>query len=111
MELGTFGAVFTFAIHLEETSAKFYEEAIGVLESPEVKNLFASLGTGVRKRKKKVKKTRQEFVRESILMYVTDLKQSDYEVTVEPLQGVGDQTLLEKALELEENSHKFYSDA
>lgn len=111
MELGTFGAVFTFAIQLENISTKFYEEAVGVLESPEAKKLFTSLGIGVRKRKKKVEKTRQEFIRESILVHVTGLKQSDYEVKVSSLQGIKDHQLLVKALELEKNSYHFYWDA
>jgi len=111
MELGTFGSVFTFAIQLEKISSKFYEEVVGVLESPEAKNLFTLLGTGGRKRKKKLEKTRQEFVRESILVHVTGLKRSDYEVKAGPSQGIGDQQLLETALELEENSYQFYRDA
>lgn len=111
MELGTFGAVFTFAIQLEKKSSKFYEEAVSVLESPEAKKLFTLLGTGVRKRKKKVEKTRQEFIRECILVHVTGLKRSDYEVKVGSLQCIGDQQLLETALELEENSYRFYKEA
>ncbi|MFQ5819323.1 MAG: hypothetical protein ACE5I5_04990 [Candidatus Heimdallarchaeota archaeon] len=111
MELGTFGAVFTFAIQLEKISSRFYDEAVGVLESPEAKNLFTLLGTGVRKRKKKVEKTRQEFIRESILVHVTGLNRGDYEVKLDSLQGIKDQQLLEKALELEENSIQFYRNA
>ncbi len=111
MELRTYGAVFTFAIQLEKISSKFYEEAVGILESPEAKNLITLLGTGIKTRKKKVEKTRQEFIRESILVHVTGLKRSDYEVKLGLLQDLGDQQLLEKALELEENSYQFYRDA
>ncbi|MFQ6124996.1 MAG: ferritin family protein [Candidatus Heimdallarchaeota archaeon] len=111
MELGTFGVVFAFAIYLEEKSAKFYEEVTSILESPEARNLLTLLGTEVKKRKKKLGKTRQEFIRESILVHVTGLKRSNYEVKVGLLQDIGDQQLLKKALELEENSYQFYKDA
>ena len=111
MELGTFGAVFTFAIHLEENSAQFYEDAVGVLESLEAKKLFSSLGAGARKRKKKVERARQEFVREAILVHVTGLSQNDYLIELESLHGMKEHQILEAALAIEKNRQRFYNNA
>ncbi len=111
MELRTFGAVFTFAIQLEEATMKFYEDATGIIESNIAKKLVTSLGNGAKKRKRKVERTRQELVREMILIYVTDLKQSDYLVKTGSIQDTNTQHLLEKALELEKNNQRYYTDA
>jgi len=111
MELGTFGAVFTFAIQLEEVSAKFYENASEFIESDDVKNTFSSLAAGAKKRMKKVARTRQEFVREAILVHVTDLNKNDYLIELKPIQDMEKRQILENAIKVEQNNQRFYNDA
>lgn len=111
MELETFGAVFTFAIQLEETSVKFYENAIELVESDEVKNTFTTLAAGANKRIKRVVRTRQEFVREAILVHVTDLHKNEYLIELKPIQDMENHQILEYAIKIEQNNQRFYNEA
>ena len=80
MELGTFGAVFTFAIQLEEKTKQIYEDAIGAIESNKCNYVLSTLQVGIKKRIRKLERARQEFVREAILVHVSGLNKNDYTI-------------------------------
>ena len=111
MELETFGAVFTFAIQLEEASAKFYENAIELIESDDVKKSFSVLVAETKKRIKRVVRIRQEFVREAILVHVTDLHKNDYLMALKPILDMKSHQILENAIKIEQNIQRFYNEA
>ena len=111
LELVTFGAVFTFAIGLEETAIQYYKAACEAIESPEVKTQCTSLQTGAIKRKKRVERIRRELVREAILVYVSGLDQNNYLIEFDSLQDKDDHQILEIALTIEKNNQRFYNDA
>jgi rubrerythrin len=111
MELETFGAVFSFAIQLEEASAKFYENAIELIESDDVKSTISALTAGTIKRIKRVVKTRQEFVREAILVHVADLHKNDYLLELKPIHGMKGHQILDIAIKIEQNNQRFYNEA
>ena len=103
MELGTFGAIMSFALDLEQRAADYYEQA-----APDAA-LFAELAKGTRKRLKRVERARREGVAEMILESITGLDSDDYAVELNTDADATTQT--EQAKVLEESSAQFYRDA
>ena len=105
MELGTFGAIMSFALELEERASRFYEEAAkGRLEET-----FRQLAQTSRKRLKRLERARRELVSEMILESITGLDGDDYRVD---LRSGGDEAgLVCQAEALEDAAVCFYQDA
>jgi hypothetical protein len=69
MGLGTFGAIFKFAIEFEQACAKYYRE---------VGDEWTSLAAGAHKRAARLECVRREMVTEMILEPLTDRRSEDY---------------------------------
>jgi len=104
MDLGTFGAILSFGMKLEEQTTSFYEGgAKGSLEEG-----FATLARGSRKRLKRLERNRREGVAEMILEPITGLDGDSYQVSLDPQADEAE--LLRQAKALEENAVRFYQD-
>ncbi len=105
MDLGTFGAILSFGMKLEEQTTSFYEGgAKGSLEEG-----FATLARGSRKRLKRLERNRREGVAEMILEPITGLDGDSYQVSLDPQADEAE--LLRQAKALEENAVRFYRDS
>ncbi len=105
MDLGTFGAILSFGMKLEEQTTSFYEGgAKGSLEEG-----FATLARGSRKRLKRLERNRREGVAEMILEPITGLDSDSYQVSLDPQTDEAEQ--LRQAKALEENAVRFYRDS
>lgn len=111
MELGTLGAVLAFAIKLEGHSAQFYEEAASLAKESPASDVFLSLAEARRKRKELLQRSRRENINEMLLEPIVGLKGSDYLMETELSSKMGYYDVLQLAMELEENSRRFYLDA
>ena len=102
MELGTFGAIVSFAMALEEQAASFYEQETAARPA----ELFDELARGSRKRLRRLERARREMVAEMILESISGLETENYSPEV---NSGGD--LLPQARALEEAAARFYRDA
>jgi rubrerythrin len=101
MELGTFGAIMSFAMKIEEKAISFYERADLDLPS----DLLQELARGNQKRFKRVERARREGVAEMILESIRGLNSDNYQ-----FQTISD-SHLEEASRIETLSKQFYLDA
>jgi rubrerythrin len=105
VELGTFGAIFNFALELEQQSVAFYTDAArGTLEE-----VFNDLARGARKRIERLERTRREGVAEMILESITGLDGDNYHLELAP--AADEASLLAQATSLEGAARRFYLDA
>ena len=101
MQLGTFGAIFSFALELEQQAVDFYESAAqGSLEAT-----FTGRAEKGRKRISRLERARQEQVAEMILESIVGLDGDDYPIQPEAGEAVA------QAIELEETLRRYYVDA
>ncbi len=106
MQLGTFGAILSFAIELEKQAREFYQQASAAYPG---QRLFAQLYRSARKRASRMERTRREGVAEMILESITGLDSDEYQVEL-----AGNETFddwLSQAEALEVNAQRFYQDA
>lgn len=111
MELGTLGAVLAFAIRFEGQSAEFYQEAALMAKDSPAEEVFQSLGESKRKRKKRLEKSRREYVNEMLLEPIEGLNGNEYQTGSEPTSDMDFHAALRIATALEENSQRLYLDA
>jgi rubrerythrin len=102
MQLGTFGAIFSFALELERQAADLYEH----IERSSPAEAFTGRAERVRKRIKRLERMRREAVTEMILEVITGLEDDDYR-----MKRLSEADVLAQAMELEGNLHRFYLDA
>jgi hypothetical protein len=103
MELGTFGAIISVALELEQQTYVYYEK----LKQTNLFDHTSQLLNGSQKRISRLVRIRQELVTEMILEPITGIESSDYELSI--TQGLDDVGQLEQAILLERNLHSFYS--
>jgi len=102
-ELGTFGAIISFALELENQAIGFYDSLCETTPSL----LFSQLLKGAQKRLGRLKRIRQELVIEMILEPITGVEKIDY--VLELSETSNGSQLLEQAKILEENMGNFYT--
>jgi rubrerythrin len=103
MELGTFGAIISFALELEEQTFNYYEN----IKLKGLSNLTSQLLSGSQKRIRRLVRIRQELVTEMILEPITGVDRGVFEVSTS--QRSDEVGLLNQAILLEENLHNYYS--
>jgi len=109
MELGTVGAILTYAIRLEGHSVDFDEQAASATGDEPTREVFLSLAEAKGKRKKVVERSRREFVNEMLLEPIEGLEGSDGLFEMLPLPGLNQRRLLRLARGLEEDCQRQYS--
>ena len=111
MELGTAGAVLTYAIRLEGHGGDFYEQAASLTQGSPTGEVFLSLAEARKKRQKVVERSRREFVNEMLLEPIEGLEGSDSLLEIGQSLGQDPSAALQLAKELEEGSQRQYGDA
>jgi hypothetical protein len=109
MELGTVGAVLTYAIRLEGHSVDFYEQAASTTGDEPTREVFLFVAEAKRKRKKVVERSRREFVNEMLLEPIEGFEGNDDLLETLPLPDLDRRGLLQLAKELEEGIQRQYS--
>jgi rubrerythrin len=102
MKLGTFGAILSFALQMEQRTASFYQTVAQDYPG----ELFTDLARRARKRVTRLERARREGVAEMILEPITGLDGDDYSIVLDP-----EAVPAEQALALEEAAARFYRDA
>ncbi len=105
MELGTFGAILTFAAEWEGEVAGWY----GLHTEGAHAGRLATLAAAARRREARLRRTRQEGVSEMILVPISGLDAARY--LVPPCPPQASEPPLEGARRLEEARRRFYEDA
>ena len=104
MQLGTFGAILTHAIELEEQAVSFYESVPEQVQGP-----FGELAQDSRKRLTRLERARREGVTEMILEPITGLDSEAYQLDLGPDSACAEP--LQQARAQEELLSRFYQDA
>jgi rubrerythrin len=105
MNLGTFGAILSFGIDLENQAVDFYAQAAASTST----GLYSKLARGAKKRAKRLERTRRELVAEMILEPISGLEGDDYIVDLET--DSDPDAVKKKALTLEESCLRFYTES
>ena len=101
-ELGTFGAIITFAVALEEQAEEFYKGLIHAKFPQAVDEMLR----GSSKRINRLKRIRQELVTEMILEPINGISGGDY--WVDRPDSFEDANIVGQAISVEKNLSKFY---
>ena len=103
MELGTFGAIISFALDLELQVAEYYGNHIEVVFS----RIDSKLLENSPKRVNRLKRIRQELITEMILEPITGVDSDDYSISI--LEETIEAGVLHQAIRLNDNMRRFYS--
>lgn len=102
MELGTFGAILTYAIDFEGKITRFYASASQA--GAEAAGTFGQLAQEGEKRLKVLERTRRECVAEMILEPITGFRSEDYEINADDLG----EDPVKRAREIEKLAVEYY---
>lgn len=105
-EIRNFSSVIRYSLCLEEACVDFYEKAAEL--KTDAADLLKSLAKDHKKRINLLEETRQEKLNEMILEPITGVEREAYLPDVELKESSED--VLQKAIALEENAQKFYTD-
>lgn len=111
-ELGSFGAIISHAIKLEESSAGHYREILDSVSEEGLKDFLGNIISENEKNGKKLGRLRQKYINEMILEPITGFRSEDYEVNGIAVDGqAGKDDVINKIIDVEETVIKFYKDA
>lgn len=110
MELGTFGAILSFALEFEEGLSKFFAAA-AEKASGQAAEVFDDLAKAGSKRLKALERTRRENVAEMILEPITGFCSGDYSCDTSAPADADDAALVRQALQLEKTAVQYYTTA
>ncbi len=111
MELGTFGAIMTFALEVEDEVTSFYESAKQKVKGRDLTSIFDSLAVRGQKRIKTIERIRRENVTEMILEPISGLNSDAFKPKTSIPETHDDNTLREMAKEIEKSLQAFYTQA
>lgn len=111
MELGTFGAILTFALEFEGKISRFYSDAAEAVGAGEVSEKFRELAAAGEKRLKVLERTRRECVAEMILEPIRGFRSEDYPLDTDVAGGTDAKDLLRRALAIQDTAVGYYSTA
>lgn len=107
MELGTFGAILTYAIDFEGKITRFFTAAAQSSAAGPAAPTFGQLAQEGERRLKVLERTRRECVAEMILEPIAGFRSEDFEVKA--TAGGSGSDLLKQAAEVEVLAEKYYS--
>lgn len=110
MELGTFGAILSFALEFEEGLNKFFAAA-AEKASGNAAEVFDDLAKAGNKRLKALERTRRENVAEMILEPITGFCSEDYPCDTNVPADADNAALVRQALQLEKTAVQYYTTA
>ncbi len=110
MELGTFGAILSFALEFEEDLSKFFAAAAEKASGQEAE-VFGDLASAGNKRLKALERTRRENVTEMILEPITGFCSEDYPCETQVAANADSAALVSQAIQLEKTAVQYYTTA
>ena len=111
MELGTFGAILTFALEFEGKITDFFTAAADAAGEGDAAEVFGDLAKAGGKRLKAIERTRRENVAEMILEPIADFRSEDYALDVDVPAGATAAALVEQAAGIEKTAQAYYTAA
>ena len=108
MNLGTTGAIFSFALKREAEIGVFYSTYLSIIDSSKLRDAFVLLKKEQQKRERLLNRFRRENVTEMILEPIHDFESESFELTTTIQESLDDSILHEHAIKVEENSHSFF---
>jgi rubrerythrin len=108
MELGTFGAILSYALEFEGTITDFFTSAAKAASTGEAGEAFSALAKEGEKRLKVLERTRRENVAEMILEPIADFRSEDYPLKAKISAGASVADWVKQALAMETVAVKYY---
>jgi len=108
MELGTTGAILSFALERESMISAFYKKYSSQVGSAGLKDAFSSMQRAQKKREKLFTRFRRENVTEMILEPIHGFERDPYELSLEDDGDLDDSAIRQTAIEIEESSRSFF---
>ena len=108
MDLGTTGAILSFALALEERKGAFYSKHVAEVHNPSLRQAFEEIQRDQRKRERILSRFRRENVTEMILEPIHGFDSDEFELTISSEELHDDTTLQKSAIKIEENSQSFF---
>jgi rubrerythrin len=106
--LNSFGSILSFAVELEDSLRRYYDQASGV-SSDDLAELFENYVRKSGKRKQRLISIRQDNVTEMVLEPISGLDAANYELTLKMPTSAGE--AIAQAIELEQRAERFYTEA
>lgn len=111
MSLTTVGIILNFAIDLEASAAAFYETAITITQTQDLKSLFEALIIQGQSRIQTLMQFRRQLSIDQKKAAVMGVNSQQYRPKTECPPGCPDSQLIQLALALEQQIYDFYQDS
>ncbi|MFX1578174.1 MAG: hypothetical protein ACFFBJ_00895 [Promethearchaeota archaeon] len=111
MELGTTGAILSFALERESKIGAFYKKYVSQVKDSGLKEVFESIQKAQKKRERLLTRFRRENVTEMILEPIHGFEREPHELDLTHESIVDDSILQQIAIKIEESSHSFFREA
>jgi rubrerythrin len=111
MDLGTTGAILTFALELEKDIGGFYSRALPEVSNANLKQAFGEIQRAQRKRERLLSRMRRENVTEMILEPIHGFDSDAFEIAILSKGPQDDSFLKESAIGIENTLQSFFSRA
>jgi hypothetical protein len=111
LDLGTFGAIMKFALELENSVNKFYDETSKQAKDPAFVGLLENMVTRGKKRLKTLERVRRENVTEMILEPIEGLDSDSFVIDTTLSKDADDATIKTLAVSIETTLQNFYESA
>ncbi|MBY8998303.1 MAG: hypothetical protein KGD60_11275 [Candidatus Thorarchaeota archaeon] len=108
MDLGTTGAILSFALTREAEIGAFYEKYTSLIGSSSLTEAFELLQKTQRKRERMLSRFRRENVTEMILEPIHGFASEAFELAISSEDSPDDSFLLGNAIKIEESSCSFF---
>jgi rubrerythrin len=108
MELGTTGAILSFALKRESEIEAFYTKYKSQVEGSGLKEVFESIHRAQKKRERLLTRFRRENVTEMILEPIHGFESDSYALSLVSEVATDDSALQQIAIRIEESSHSFF---
>jgi rubrerythrin len=108
MDLGTTGAILSFALKRETEIGAFYVKYTSLVGDSSLKKIFENIHRVQKKRERLLTRFRRENVTEMILEPIHGFESEAYELTIFIEDSPDDASLKDMAIKIEESSHSFF---
>jgi hypothetical protein len=108
MELGTTGAILTFALGLEKDIGAFYSRNLPEVSNANLKQALGEIQRTQRKRERLLGRMRRENVTEMILEPIHEFESDAFEIVISSEVSHDDSFLKSSAIKIEETLQSFF---
>ncbi|UCE11461.1 MAG: hypothetical protein JSW61_05890 [Candidatus Thorarchaeota archaeon] len=111
MELGTFGAVLSYALDIEQRSSAFFEEIVDRVVRQDARAVFEDIMLKGQRRIRNLMRVRRENVTEMILEPITGLDSDDFPLKTGASPEADDSALIGIAAAVQDTLKEFFTAA